>query len=83
MDKTPFSLQQALNKAYLKEKVAGPAIENFKNCLRILLSNIDLEESEANVRDHLRDFLNDAWYKNDFLLASKERTWCCITSRMY
>ncbi|MBN8678206.1 MAG: Eco57I restriction-modification methylase domain-containing protein [Chitinophagales bacterium] len=74
MDKTPFSLQQALNKAYLKEKVARPAIENFKNCLRILLSNIDLEESEANVRDHLRDFLNDAWYKNDFLLASKERT---------
>lgn len=74
MDKTPFSLQQALNKAYLKEKVARPAIENFKNCLRKLLSNIDLEESEANVRDHLRDFLNDAWYKNDFLLASKERT---------
>ena len=74
MDKTPFNLRQSLNKAYLKEKVARPAIEHFKNCLRTLLSNIDLEESETNVRDHLRDFLNDIWYKNDFLLASKERT---------
>lgn len=54
--------------------MARPAIEHFKNCLRTLLSNIDLEESETNVRDHLRDFLNDIWYKNDFLLASKERT---------
>ncbi len=71
----PFSpLRQALNKAYLKEKVARPDIERLKSSLRQLLQHINLQESETNIRDHLRDFLNEVWYRNRHLVASRERT---------
>ncbi len=61
---TQKSLAQAINKAFLKEKVARPYIEAFKTQLKTLLFHIDTDESEANVRDHLRDFLNEIGYKN-------------------
>ncbi len=68
-----ITLRQAINKAYLKEKVARPDIERLKTGLRNLLQHIDLQESETNLRDHLRDFLNAVWYRDHHLIASKER----------
>ena len=68
-----ITLRQAINKAYLKEKVARPDIERLKTGLRNLLQHIDLQESETNLRDHLRDFLNAVWYRDRHLIASKER----------
>ncbi|MFN0214302.1 MAG: Eco57I restriction-modification methylase domain-containing protein, partial [Saprospiraceae bacterium] len=74
MDKPSTTLKQSLNKAYLKEKVARIDIERLKTALRQLLSRIDVQESEANIRDHLRDFFNDTWYRDRHLITSKERT---------
>lgn len=74
MDKQFTPIKQALNKAFLKEKVARPDIEIFKSSLQNLLVKIDTKESEANLRDHLRDFLNDIFYKEKHLLATKGQT---------
>lgn len=67
----PLTPKQSLNKAYLKEKVLRSDIEKFKSNLLNLLNNIDHEESEENVKNHLKDFLNDTYYKNKYLLNTK------------
>ncbi|MCL5029921.1 MAG: hypothetical protein M1480_12990 [Bacteroidetes bacterium] len=67
----PLTPKQTLNKAYLKEKVLRSDIEKFKSNLLNLLNNIDHEESEENVKNHLKDFLNDTYYKNKYLLNTK------------
>jgi adenine-specific DNA-methyltransferase len=67
-------IKKALNKAYLKEKVLRSEIENFKTHLINLLERIDVEESEENVKGHLSTFLDDTYYKNKHLIATKGRT---------
>ncbi|MDP3148028.1 MAG: TaqI-like C-terminal specificity domain-containing protein [Ignavibacteria bacterium] len=56
--------RQALNKAYLKEKILRSEIDLFKENLYTLFASIDHEESEENVKTLLRDFLNGTYYKN-------------------
>ena len=68
----PF--KKTLNKAYQKVKPNRTDIEQFKTHLVRLLDRIDHEESEENVKNHLRDFLNDTWYKDRHLLNTKGRT---------
>ena len=72
MDITP--LRRSLNKAYLKVKPQRTEIEQFKVNFKTLLDRINKDESEENVKTHLRDFLNDTWYKQDHLLATQGRT---------
>jgi hypothetical protein len=64
----------SLNKAYLKESVLRSSIDKLKANLSILVGNIDHEESEENVKNHLRDFLNNTWYGGNYLLNTKKRT---------
>ncbi|MHB8853893.1 MAG: DUF7149 domain-containing protein [Ignavibacteriaceae bacterium] len=71
MNLSPLTPKQSLNKAYLKEKVLRVDIEKFKSNLENLLHNIDHEESEENVKNHLKEFLNDTYYKNKYLLNTK------------
>ncbi len=68
----PF--KKTLNKAYQKVKPNRTDIERFKANLSRLLDRIDHEESEENVKNHLRDFLNDTWYKDSYLVNTKGRT---------
>ena len=56
--------RQALNKAYLKEKILRSEIDLFKENLYTLFESIDHEEREENVKTLLRDFLNETYYKN-------------------
>lgn len=56
--------RQALNKAYLKEKILRSEIDLFKENLYTLFASIDHEEREENVKTLLRDFLNNTYYKN-------------------
>ncbi len=56
--------RQALNKAYLKEKILRSEIDLFKENLYTLFASIDHEEREENVKTVLRDFLNNTYYKN-------------------
>jgi len=56
--------RQALNKAYLKEKILRSEIDLFKENLYTLFASIDHEEREENVKTLLRDFLNGTYYHN-------------------
>ncbi len=70
----PIPIRKSLSKAYLKVKPTRTEIDLFKTNFKKLLGRIDVEESETNVRDHLRDFLREVWYKDAHLTASKGRT---------
>jgi len=60
-----FTPRQALNKAYLKEKILRSEIALFKNNLDKLFASIDHDEREENVKTILRDFLIGTYYKNN------------------
>ncbi len=68
----PF--KKTLNKAYQKVKPNRSDMERFKTGLIKLLDRIDHEESEENHKFHLRDFLNEVWYKDAHLIAPKGKT---------
>ncbi len=74
MNLTLVPFKKTLNKAYQKVKPNRAEIEQFKANLSRLLDRIDHEESEENAKNHLRDFLNDTWYKDLHLVNTKGRT---------
>ncbi|MER2999173.1 DUF7149 domain-containing protein [Pontibacter populi] len=63
----------ALNKAYLRLKTSRTEIERFKTALKNLLQSIDLTETEEYAKNHLRDFLMQAFYSN-YGLNTKGKT---------
>ncbi|GAA4417441.1 Eco57I restriction-modification methylase domain-containing protein [Nibrella viscosa] len=69
----PYSTaRQALNKAFRIRPVGRDELEQFKTQLRLLLSRIDENESEENVKGHLADFLKDTGFKPAHLIATKD-----------
>ncbi len=64
---------QALNNAYLKEKVSRNHIEIFKRNLQQLLGRINEQESEEHLKNVIADFLKDTWYKDQFEINTKDR----------
>ena len=69
-----LTLRKTLNKAYLKEPVQRADMERFKANFKTLLERLNADESEENAKTHLRDFLNETWYKDQHLVATKGRT---------
>jgi len=74
MKLNPSSLRKTVNKAFLKEPVQRADIERFKANFKRMLERIRPEESEENAKTHLRDFLNDTWYRDRHLVSTKGRT---------
>ena len=74
MKKNILSPKQALNKAYQKVTVHRKDFELFKKSLSNLLINIDLKEGEDNNKSHLKDFLDDTYYKGKHLINVKNKT---------
>ncbi len=68
-----YNPKQALNKAYLKEKVSRDSIELFKRNLISLLGKIDENESEEHLKNVISDFLKDTWYKEINEINTKDR----------
>ncbi|MEZ4931158.1 MAG: hypothetical protein R2788_03370 [Saprospiraceae bacterium] len=54
----PIPFKKTLNKAYQKVKPSRSDIENFKANRIHLLDRIDVEESEENVNEYLRDLFD-------------------------
>src|ERR1035437_744243 len=69
-----FSPKQSLNKAFQKVTLHKKDYDLFKVNLNILFENIDPEESEENVKNHLKIFLEDTYYKGKNLINTKDRT---------
>ena len=67
-------IKEALNKEYLKVKIARPSIELFKSNFIRLVDNIksNVSRREDSHKTDIRDFLKDTWYKNDYYINIKE-----------
>ncbi|QJD94721.1 type II restriction endonuclease [Mucilaginibacter robiniae] len=58
--------KQALNKAYLKEKISRTSIELFKTNFVDLLSKINEKGDEEHLKSLIADFLKFTWYKDAY-----------------
>src|SRR5688572_12419147 len=65
--------KQALNKAYLKEKVSRAEIELFKKSLGILYGNIGRSNDEEHLKSQVAYFLRDTWYKDSHQINPIEK----------
>lgn len=65
---------KSLNKAYRRQKVNRPGMDAFRVNLKKLLGELDEQESEENVKNDVIAFLKDTWYKDDFVINTKDRT---------
>jgi len=65
--------KQALNKAYLKEKVTRAGIEVFKKNLVDFIHAIDEKESEEHVKNLVTKFLYDTYYHGKNQINTKGR----------
>lgn len=65
--------KQALNKAYLKEKVTRADIETFKSNLVEFLNNINEKESEEYFKNLVTKFLYDTYYNGKNQINTKGR----------
>lgn len=66
--------QAALNKAYRRQKVNRNEIETFRKNLSYLLHELNEDESEEHLKNDVTYFLNETWYKDEYLINTKGRT---------
>ncbi|RYY06334.1 MAG: hypothetical protein EOP43_06670 [Sphingobacteriaceae bacterium] len=61
-----IKVKQALNKAYLKEKVNRADIDLFKTHFADLLNKINAKADEEHLKSLIAFFLKFVWYKDAF-----------------
>jgi len=64
--------KKSLSKAFLKQRPLRSEIEKFKKNLLTLLSKIDVIEREENQKTHVRDFLVNTYYKDQYEVNTKD-----------
>ncbi|HMP31549.1 MAG TPA: hypothetical protein PKD85_18245, partial [Saprospiraceae bacterium] len=71
--------RKAINKAFLKVKPNRSEIENFKtNLIQLLdkitvVENLPKDESEEHLKNDIRDFLRDTYYKDNYAINTKDK----------
>jgi hypothetical protein len=68
------TVRQALNPAYLKQKIERAKIDVFKKELITLLDRINESESEEFHKNLITEFLNSVYYRDRHYINTKERT---------
>lgn len=66
-------IKQVLSKSYQKTPLTENEVLDFFQNLEKLKDSIRDDESEEHAKTYIRDFLNDAFYKNEYELNTKER----------
>ena len=56
--------RQTLNPAFRRQRPSRTEINSFKSNLLTLIGKVDETESEEHVKNLVRDFLRDTYYKN-------------------
>ena len=69
-----LTLKQSLNDAYRLIKPERADIEKFKSNFKLLLTHINPNESEENMKGHVMDFLKNTYYNPSYHIATKGRT---------
>lgn len=64
--------KKSLSKAFLKYRPLKTEIFNFKSNLSKLLGKIDEIEREENQKNHIRDFLLNTYYKDNYEINTKD-----------
>ncbi|MCB0645126.1 MAG: Eco57I restriction-modification methylase domain-containing protein [Saprospiraceae bacterium] len=67
--KTPL---QSISKSYFRSPVLRPEIDRFKRAFISLESKLDPNQREDHLKNLIRDFLLDAYYKDQFEINIKE-----------
>ncbi|MFN8343441.1 MAG: Eco57I restriction-modification methylase domain-containing protein [Spirosomataceae bacterium] len=65
---------ESLEKTYRLQAGNREQIERFKSHFITLFERINEQESEENIKGHLVTFLNDVYYKESYLIATKGKT---------
>src|SRR5687767_14918241 len=65
--------KQALNKAYLREKVSRENINLFKQNLLTLFGNLSHKGDEEHLKSQITYFLRDTWYRNTHQISPLEK----------
>jgi len=68
-----ITIKQALNPAFLKQKVNRDEIELFKREFATLFDRINPKESEEYHKNLIKDFLNAVYYKDKHYINTKGR----------
>ncbi|WP_257670927.1 DUF7149 domain-containing protein, partial [Parapedobacter tibetensis] len=68
-----LDLKDSLDKAYRLIKPRREDLNKFKQNLINLLSHIEAQHSEENIKIHLMDFLKNTFYHPDYLVSIKDR----------
>jgi adenine-specific DNA-methyltransferase len=74
-----YTPKQALNKAFLKQRPLRSQVDTFKINLRSLLDKINIidqrpkDESEEHLKNDIRDFLRDTYYKDTNAINTKDK----------
>ena len=74
-----YTPKQALNKAFLKQRPLRSQVDSFKVNLRSLLDKINIidqrpkDESEEHLKNDIRDFLRDTYYKDTNAINTKDK----------
>ena len=63
--------EELLNKAYASQMVASESMEHFSGNLSTLVEYLQHGDNEGHQKDHVRDFLNNTWYRKTNLVASQ------------
>ncbi|MBK9334396.1 MAG: class I SAM-dependent DNA methyltransferase [Ignavibacteria bacterium] len=64
--------KKSLSKAFLKQRPLRSEINIFKSNLLKLIGKIDEIEREENQKNHIRDFLRDTYYKENYEVNTKD-----------
>jgi adenine-specific DNA-methyltransferase len=65
--------RKSLSKAYLKSKVLREEIEQFKDSFKTLSVKVKPDMLEEQLKNDMRDFLLDAYYKGLYEINVKDR----------
>ncbi len=65
--------RKALSKAFLKSPISRVEIEQFKGAFVTMQGKIDPDQTEEYLKNNIRDFLLDAYYKGDYQINVKDR----------
>jgi len=74
-----INLKKSLNKAFLKQRPSRTEIDDFKTNLIVLIDKIKLiekrakDESEEHLKNDIRDFLRDTFYKEINAINTKDK----------
>lgn len=71
--------KKSLNKAFLKQRPLRSNVDTFKSNLKVLLDKINIidqrpkDESEEHLKNDIRDFLRDTYYKETNAINTKDK----------